>query len=489
MLVEMTWPRGRSLREYTVLLDPPVLLPGPAVPQAVQPAQTRPATRPPAAARSIVPRRRRTAAPAPQPRAAPPRASRLAAATSGRPRRHRCPRVPASTPGGTYGPVQRAETLWAIAERFRPQGVTMNQMLVAVYRGESAGVRGQHESACRSAPFCGFRKPSICERSAPLRPTPRCRGRSTSGKAGRRSRHAATRPADGARAGAAGRPSGCSFARERASPTTGSSLQRIGRPRMRRRSGPRGCRRGNRERSPLARGSRRAAAESAEPGQRRRPNRPPSRQQPAEAEVAAPGVDLESEQLFSDEAQAPEAAVAAESPAHGSGRSARHRRRGRTVADVAGPRLGDDAVAVDRTRSRRLAAAALCGSFGVAAKSPKTLPVAGKRSSRRSMTMRFARRPSGMRRKVPDESFVVEEQPSRPRRAEPSLEEAPQPCAARRAPRRRHRRTKRCRVKPSSISTRRTQLPKPISTWRTASTIRPPSSFRRRSKPRRIAGI
>ena len=38
-----------------------------------------------------------------------------------------------------------------------------------------------------------------------------------------------------------------------------------------------------------------------------------------------------------------------------------------------------------------------------------------------------------MRRKVPDESFVVEEQPSRPRRAEPSLEEAPQPARTARA--------------------------------------------------------
>ncbi len=43
LLVEATWPRGRVLREYTVLLDPPVLLPAPATPQAVQPAETRPA--------------------------------------------------------------------------------------------------------------------------------------------------------------------------------------------------------------------------------------------------------------------------------------------------------------------------------------------------------------------------------------------------------------------------------------------------------------
>src|SRR5688572_23348861 len=30
LLVEATWPLGRNVREYTVLLDPPVLLPAPA---------------------------------------------------------------------------------------------------------------------------------------------------------------------------------------------------------------------------------------------------------------------------------------------------------------------------------------------------------------------------------------------------------------------------------------------------------------------------
>ena len=33
LLVEANWPRGRLLREYTVLLDPPVYAPGPAAPE------------------------------------------------------------------------------------------------------------------------------------------------------------------------------------------------------------------------------------------------------------------------------------------------------------------------------------------------------------------------------------------------------------------------------------------------------------------------
>ena len=42
LLIEATWPRGRNVREYTVLLDPPVLLPGGTAPPAIQPAETRP---------------------------------------------------------------------------------------------------------------------------------------------------------------------------------------------------------------------------------------------------------------------------------------------------------------------------------------------------------------------------------------------------------------------------------------------------------------
>src|SRR5678815_4557502 len=42
LLVEATGPRGRNVREYTVLLDPPVLLPGGAPAPAIQPAETRP---------------------------------------------------------------------------------------------------------------------------------------------------------------------------------------------------------------------------------------------------------------------------------------------------------------------------------------------------------------------------------------------------------------------------------------------------------------
>ncbi len=135
LLVEATWPRGRNVREYTVLLDPPVLLPGPATQPAVRPAETR--TNSGASGGAID----RPAAPRPEPAppAATPPAERPAPAirepapnvSSTAPS---APRSPASATGGVYGPVQRAETLWAIADRLRPEGVSINQMMIAIFQ-------------------------------------------------------------------------------------------------------------------------------------------------------------------------------------------------------------------------------------------------------------------------------------------------------------------------------------------------------------------
>jgi pilus assembly protein FimV len=125
MLVEATWPRGRLLREYTVLLDPPVLLPAPAVPAAVQPAQTRPAAPPATLSGGALPR------PMPASPAGP------AAASAGTPAPAR-----AAANGGTYGPVQRAETLWSIAAQLPGDGLTMNQLMVGIFQANPAAFDG-----------------------------------------------------------------------------------------------------------------------------------------------------------------------------------------------------------------------------------------------------------------------------------------------------------------------------------------------------------
>jgi pilus assembly protein FimV len=143
LLVEATWPRGRNIKEYTVLLDPPVFLPAPAAPAPVQPAETRtsgsnapggPINRPAAPPPS---QSERPPAPSPAPAVREPAAeipvSRTAPPAS---------RAPVSAAGGTYGPVQRAETLWAIADRLRPDGVTINQMMIAIYQANPAAFGG-----------------------------------------------------------------------------------------------------------------------------------------------------------------------------------------------------------------------------------------------------------------------------------------------------------------------------------------------------------
>ena len=135
VLVEASWSRGRILREYTVLLDPPVLLPVPEVATSIQPAETAVSPVPePAAAINrpapvtppvqTAPPPVQAASPPPQPEPPPVSAATLSSASA------------------SYGPVQSAETLWSIAERYRPPGIMMNQMMVALYRANPQAFGG-----------------------------------------------------------------------------------------------------------------------------------------------------------------------------------------------------------------------------------------------------------------------------------------------------------------------------------------------------------
>jgi pilus assembly protein FimV len=142
MLIEATWARGRLLREYTVLLDPPVLLPGPpesAV--AAHPAESGRAATPEPAATIARPAPR--AAPPPPPRPEPAPANRASPPTAGV--------TPASVARGNYGPVQRGETLWGIASGMRPGGVTMNQIMLAIYRANPDAFDGNMNLLHRGA--------------------------------------------------------------------------------------------------------------------------------------------------------------------------------------------------------------------------------------------------------------------------------------------------------------------------------------------------
>ena len=94
-LVEVNWPKGRLLREYTVLLDPPVTLP----------RRPRPVTAPvlsPAVAAT--------------PRNEAPRQAAVASAAS----------------AGEYGPIQPNATLWSIAKGLQVEGATVEQVMMAL---------------------------------------------------------------------------------------------------------------------------------------------------------------------------------------------------------------------------------------------------------------------------------------------------------------------------------------------------------------------
>lgn len=124
LLLELTWATGRVLREYTVLLDPPALRAAPDVMAPVTSAQ--------AAAPTPLPA---TPAPTPAPAAAasepaPAPVSPVAAAPAPTPAPAR-PAAPVQTNSYT---VKYGDTLGKIAQRIKPADVSLDQMLVALFR-------------------------------------------------------------------------------------------------------------------------------------------------------------------------------------------------------------------------------------------------------------------------------------------------------------------------------------------------------------------
>ncbi len=129
-LVEANWAKGRVLREYTVLLDPPVMAPalrGSTV--TVAPAhETAPATS------SQLPAARPVKS-APAPRVKPPRA---VVETAPPPKPAAAPKpAPAPAPAraagsGEYGPVAEGETLSEIARATKDDNMDTNAMMLAL---------------------------------------------------------------------------------------------------------------------------------------------------------------------------------------------------------------------------------------------------------------------------------------------------------------------------------------------------------------------
>jgi pilus assembly protein FimV len=155
LLVELSWNSGKLVREYTFLLDPPEFRSRqPSVAQAPQPA---PVEKPAAAAQPPTapqPETKPEAEPAPaaaapaapaaetQPTPAQPEANVEKPAAQAQPAEEKPAEKPAPSGPTTYE-VKRGDTLGEIAKQHMRPGVSLNQMLIAIFRAnEDAFIRG-----------------------------------------------------------------------------------------------------------------------------------------------------------------------------------------------------------------------------------------------------------------------------------------------------------------------------------------------------------
>ncbi len=140
VILELNWASGRLMREFTLLLDPPASARAPAAapvpdplaispaPSSAQPLSTAPASVPASTPAPAVVSAPRPSAAAPVPATAP--APRSAAAS-------------ASIGADDYR-VQRGDTLFGIAGRAQRPGVSLDQMLVALYRNNGDAFLGNN---------------------------------------------------------------------------------------------------------------------------------------------------------------------------------------------------------------------------------------------------------------------------------------------------------------------------------------------------------
>ncbi|MBT9567884.1 MAG: FimV family protein [Thiobacillus sp.] len=136
MLVELSWASGRLVREYTVLLDPP----GMAAPQTVTPvAVSTPVQAPVSKAPASAPKAATPAPVAATPAAPAPTASKTPAASQPA-KPAPAPATPSDAPSSVQ--VKRGDTLGAIANRVRPEGVSLEQTLVGLYRENTQAFDG-----------------------------------------------------------------------------------------------------------------------------------------------------------------------------------------------------------------------------------------------------------------------------------------------------------------------------------------------------------
>ncbi|MDB5810704.1 MAG: hypothetical protein JWN94_2826 [Betaproteobacteria bacterium] len=154
ILVELNWAQGRLLREYTALIDPPGYGPAATPPVAVAPITPPVAAAPAPESKPITPSAESLqtpppVAPAPKTAAPKPAAANVAKAEA-----------------SEYA-VKRGDTLAKIAAGVKPEGVTLDQMLVSLYRNNSDAFAGNMNRMKTGTILRVPGKERIAETSAP----------------------------------------------------------------------------------------------------------------------------------------------------------------------------------------------------------------------------------------------------------------------------------------------------------------------------------
>jgi pilus assembly protein FimV len=152
LLLELTWPTGRLVREYTFLLDPPEVA---AKAAAVAPAAARPAS---AAIRPAAPER----SPAPIDDALRSKAVAIVQAQQG---------APQAAPQAAEPPVRkldgrevkRGDTLNKIATELKPEGVSLDQMLVGLLRANQDAFDGGNMNRLKAGKILSLPEKSAIE--------------------------------------------------------------------------------------------------------------------------------------------------------------------------------------------------------------------------------------------------------------------------------------------------------------------------------------
>lgn len=142
ILIDARWSSGRVLREYTLFLDPPVMDSAPPVREGSQ-STTEPAsepaseTEPAPAERQERETAQRADEPATQPSSRPSQPADDSATTARR-------------PGDTVR-VSRGDTLWRIAQEWRPdRSLSMDQVMLAIFNRNRGAFLGENINRLRS---------------------------------------------------------------------------------------------------------------------------------------------------------------------------------------------------------------------------------------------------------------------------------------------------------------------------------------------------